>query len=1636
MAQDEGKIAPLSVNTDVAYDRLNADEAAFRKGLTNSINANPVSGNGTNNPTGEGQNHLVLTPSRSNVVFPNAMLPVGANKKVGGGESVTTHEYYYANYNSNGNHGWYVLSGDTGLWSTIIIDSKLSFSDNQANFISEHRIKLRAIFDENGNVVEKYLVWTDGQVWQGWIDVIAAINTNGFDVGAFPYWALQPPHFDREELFQYAFRPPMVNPIVTKIANTSSDIGKLNLVLDNAFEICYEFGYTDGRITTISPYSAPAIVQSTDFLSDPDVISKNLLITLYAGSPLVEYINIYYRQVVKGDKGEYNGDITTWTDWYLYDTIYKFTNSGNNATSDIGNKYWLRTGQWTGFNYDPIFNTIQYIFNNSKVGQITDQSKFDRDESSLPLLSVAMGDLGDSIAFANNKYDYDNFDDSVIDALSITVEEDDNSSCNAQLRTVTLYAMAVRERGTNSNGSSDYVRNIWISQPGFHIGPDPQMRFGGVSYTGDNSGGAAVLNWNDNLEESKFFNLDFADQDSFTVYIKGTQYSAVGEWYVVNNTPTAGEAGTLTKIDHNLDSTNTSDQAFIDRVYKGGGMFVAIFKLVVPAGRYIACLGRHNVPSTEDFRSQSTYVMGIANSKLASIPNNFLFGLRTITHNDIVDTSKEMEIDCTGGDVDVWGNGNDLFMICTPFQGIGTVIEGGFRQTHNNWSFIEGYLFETAPSGSNSGSNPVEKFNYALGYNPSNITQFQYNGLFTDKNGFFWGYAWVSQDPSASSTFLNATISNIIFNDKIDCQSTVFTVAIPQSGIAAWKHSNLAYLVDYNPVEPGKVGFGSYVALRGRITDLTGSFGYSNVAVSIKDGSTAYTKNDGTYELIIHNGSNTPRQSNVYINGAGDFNIFINDCGFIPLFYYDENSVPCQILTERMAPPISLSVNAQTTNFNSLKSNASYVVCVVGADKGGRLTFANAIDTVTVPSFLSRGLMGDTKATFFKWALTGALGLDNNISTKDIAYLGFATTLPTNYRNYVQWVGDSITYYDQNNTVTLNTSEAVLVGISIQSLLNANVKNNLSYLATYQFTKNDRLRIYDNGDGVLLYPSKYGDMIDVEIQGTNYNQAAINANLIVPPVNTVLPSVPTAATDGTTLFVSYDSRFDTLQNDTGFWIELYTPSQNNKKLPVFEITWYPIVKGEIAVYTGGGIDNPTYDYLTSDNLNYWDTYLIKRSIAIPNVGDKFIGHPFESPNITDTWGAKASSGGRANAINQNALQMWYLDDVIRSDDFISRGKINGLGTFREENRKSFKGYQRGGIMAISCQYSVILFVCENDWFMTNFNYQYIYANAEGVQIANLDDNLSVPQQKVGSNFGCSYADTDTVVVDDKNVFWYDRNNEGYIQCNYADAKDISNLIDKDGRMYGIKSYVIAKTKFITQWNNSHDNANSFDVTSGIDRERNNIYLTFRPRRKNTNDATSYVSNRRNIDLAYQETWVYNLDEGRWTGQENFCPESYGKIRGAETGIQLISFAAGIPYTHNSAKTFLNYYGVQTEPSFISVFNKSIDDIKILQALSQNINNGLFYIDMVYDSEENSFSYVPSNLWQKKEKMTYAALLRDMVSYFAPDSELTFRSTLQDGKRIFGNYFVIRFVGSAGTTGQYFELLDIDCSFTNSAPTKP
>lgn len=1593
MAQKEEQILPLFLQTDNAVERLKANESPFVKGIAWDQQGNPSEESGESGGTGEGYNTLVQSPIRANQILsnlPENFYPSGYNKNYGSFFSVETNEFYWANFNGNGNHALYVCNCDTGVISTIVIDSNLPFTEDQEGFLADHRWSIRFQLNANKQIVEKFLVYTNGKGWQGFINVNAAIATSGFNPALFPYWQLTSPHFDRRELLEWPTRPPMYSPLVATISNTPALINQVNRLIDTAFQVAYRFNYTDGRQTTVSPYSLPLIIKSEDYLNNPNILPKTALFTLFAGSCMVESIDIFIRKNTTGVNNI--PPETEWTDWYLYDTIYKFSGSTSQSLV-LGTPYWTRTNPWSNYSYDPNMNTIQYTFDNSNVLQVVDQTDFARLQNDIPQLSIGLSDLGDGELLVNNRRNYDNLSNQVLGKMSVNVAQRPQVGCLVPTRTIQLYAYI----GMATDSS------WYISQVGFYDGANPQMRFGGLNYGG--TGGTpqqAGIDFNISTD----FILNFADKNAFRCYLKGTPYYVDGQWYQVN------QDFSLVALPALLDFSNPDVLTLVRNIYIAGGFFVCVFTFTVPAGRYIATIGRHNVPSAGDFQDTSTYIYGIANSRSTSPVNS---QINTLRPNAIVSYSKEIEIDCTAGNVDVWGNGQDIFYIYCPYV------------STNNYRFIEGYFQESPAS-------PLGMELYAYHVETGGNIGANDWGMYTDKNGFYWAY----------TSYPSAGIADVHIVGNINCVQVNIDIRTAQGG-TGWKQNPTAYLSDHNS---GIIRGCNRVVMTGTITSLDGTIPYSNIAVSIKDGSTVLTNENGIFSLVIHNGMPFPRVSNVYVNSGGNFVITIANCGNIPLTQYNENLVPCSppctATTVRNYPILlNMAVYIQNSSQISLKQGGIYVnSCIVG-DLAGRLSFVNIITKSYVPSFTERG---NTLATFFQWLINGPLNL--NKVNPDWAWIAPAVSKNLRESTYTEWVGDYIEYIDNNGNVVSDQASAVYCSIGITSLYNYNVARNFSTLATYQFTPGDRVIIIDDGNGNLVT----GNPLDFKILGTNYNQAAQNSGLVpststIPVINNNLSNntqSTTSVTDGSgtttttvslqtvqnnesiTIYILYDPRLTPLINSKGMWIELWTAADQSAILQFSETQgFYPIINGEVAEFEGYENGVPTYSYPTEIDISFWDTYLFQRSITIPNVGDKYFSHPFESPNISDTFGYDVTSGGRVNVNNNLAKQIWIQDEAAKSDNFIVNGTLNGIGTFRIENAKRFTDFKSGQINMVIAVRNVVFFLCENDFFVTDYNFQYIYANSQGVAVANLNETLGSPHQKVGSNYGVRSEDTGTIVVYEDIISWYDRKNQAWVVSDYRTAKDVTLFNPEQGITGGMSSYINAKTRAISNWNATAPTSSRFDVIGGVDTERGNLYLTFRPRRNNSNDPSSYGTHRKNIDVNHQETLVYNTITKRFARFENFTPESYGKMKGKTTGIQLITFAAGVPYTHNMGNTSFNvFYGIQYDWVMIGVFDQDQEVNKVFGNVVLDVNGPGAYIDFLRTNDPNSFSYVPMNLVNKIENKYYLTILRNFWSFFAAGPQDAFRSTMIDGKRIYNLYLLFRLVGDPNSQGKYFELKTI------------
>lgn len=1531
-------IRPIFLDTDsdeLAVDRggspiLSSDRARYLKNYRISFNRNSNTPQGTGDGKPSGANFGAGTKliSTSEVVITR---PEGFNKVVGSFEAKEINKLFYCNYNSKGLHGVYMIDGDTMQAFIVAIDPVWNFSlDPQFACTGFH---YRLSYNSDGTIKEIHLTFSDGLNWQRWINVYAAIRTDGFDTVKYPYFNAVGPHNDRACMFDYPTRPAMFCPRTQAIPyDATRDANKANKLLKSSIQFAQQFIYTDGRTTTLSQWSSPYSVKQAQCNASAQGLSRGARITLDAGCAQVEAVRLLFKKC--------GGD------WFLYDTIKKFSDCGANSPALIGQDYWKRTGPWEDYSYDPQTNTIQYDFFGDRDFKLFSQEDARMLWNQIPISSIASTSVGDEVLMGNNKYDYDNFTCELLSKFKLKVAERTDTACVPKRVSIKAYSFLSRDATQ--------------CQVAYRLTADGDVYFGGLKYIPIAGGNVTVDN-----DEAKEFELTFGKQEGPLAYLAGTAYFSIGKQYKVNKDGSMELVGVL-------DFSRQDQKDFVRDTFFAGGYFIFLHEFKsVPADKYICRLARHNFDATlGGYENTSTYVIGIANSKGKSPVQPNIF------QSSISVYAKEMEIDASAGSVDVWRNGKDLFYIFVPYD----FVEDGLLGIKNRrWRFIEGYVRET--SDNNRG---VELLLYDT---DSGQNEYKRSGRYTDHNGFYFAYTAKS----------GAKEAIVFFKGKFNCQNTGFEIFrnrdLPQKD-RGWYKDQTIFVDEKNG---GKFGDCNRVLVRGKAVSCDDGAPLAGIAITITRGGTTYTANDGSFELVVHNSYEGVRQDRIYFNASGLCQFAACDCSQIPVENYSDAGMACVNCTQRLYPfLVNRRFKVLSANEKALKGGGRFGIGINGWDLAGRGTYVNLLDYADIPTFLEKGRFSPS---ILSWFATGVVRFPT-----DIKYISFFRTDNLLLKGSQQWVGDFLEFLDHDGRVIKGDfiSGAVKVRVNIQSLLDFNVENNFATTAKYQFVAGDTLRIYDDGEGNLFTPGA-GGFMDYEIQGTNWDEAvsAAGAGLTANQSD--------AVKNGASFIIPFDNRLLALKDKKGFWIELIRPKDFDAEEPFHEICgMYPVVNGELKILNGV--------------LDTWDTYYQTRIIKIKDVGGITFSHPFESSAVTDYWGAGCDSSGRLHVRDEQAKQTWYPDDVIKSDSYVNEGRVNGLGMFRQKNRKQFKGQEMGGIIGMHAERNVVAFVCENDWFLTDYNMNYARVTAEGLILATLDQNLSEPHQKIGSNFGCEVEHKSAIIYEDGLVLWPCAAEGGYIIMDYSKAENIAKENNE--------GYFSDKFKFVTQWNRALPKERYakelIDVVTGYDPKYRDIVITFRPRRGLVSDVESFLNEEREIKIRHQETIVFNLDLRKWVRFTAYCPEFYGTLRHANSGMELISFTGARIWLHNSTSTttFNNVYGRDTETVLAAVYNHDPTDVKVFQGLMLESNGVLWSVDRIRTQEKDSFSYIPPKHFQKRNGQWFAWLLRDMSSYPNPDKSQAFRKMIFDGKSLFGQWLFIRLVADTSHLGEYVELNNI------------
>lgn len=623
------------INVDLDETRMTPDTALFIKNLTWDSKKN------TGSAIGEGSNALVETPFEGNIIATDLALPPGENYCIGSYNSRETNELYLFVWNSGNSHFIYRVNGIDGSTEFVYRGACLNFQNNPEHYIAEGRCVLRAVryIDNisNEEKLRKFLIFTDNYNEVRFINVEESIETNFYDENLYPYFAHIGLFCPDCSIIDLAVPTPMSCIQVTAVEPEPGDELKQNLMVSKGWQWRLKFIMRDYRESEHGIISNRYFVfTGNNCLEASNGLSRCVDLTFDIGCPLVEKIQIEFRNCYAN-----NEDLSTDSDWFLYDTIEKYNNC-----EDVP---WYERGINDAYNYDPDNHTFTYRFCADKECQPLDANETGRTNNPLPQKSSSVFALNKGIGLANNVRDFDPLDCDVLNNVSYAVTPPETVCEISQLRTIVIY--------------------VPIITPILYTGGSPTI----------------VTIWKHNIENSTlFWGLGDAQDNpqswgqyfvpgnvGFLGYLAGTKFVSESRQVLFNRT---------TKNYSYLGFPEQSPNIpyYQGPLYYNDQNVIALqrFEFRVPPGKYSFRIASPLVLQSEGYQTSSTNVYGTS-----TIGN-----LATQTSE-----AKELIIDCCAGDVIYDNPGDPTLMIydCTfgPYT-CGHLIEDETSKLPLEWAQV------------------------------------------------------------------------------------------------------------------------------------------------------------------------------------------------------------------------------------------------------------------------------------------------------------------------------------------------------------------------------------------------------------------------------------------------------------------------------------------------------------------------------------------------------------------------------------------------------------------------------------------------------------------------------------------------------------------------------------------------------------------------------------------------------------------------------------------------------------------------------------------------------------------------------------------------------------------------------------
>lgn len=752
------------------------------------------------------------------------------------------------------------------------------------------------------------------------------------------------------------------------------------------------------------------------------------------------------------------------------------------------------------------------------------------------------------------------------------------------------------------------------------------------------------------------------------------------------------------------------------------------------------------------------------------------------------------------------------------------------------------------------------------------------------------------------------------------------------------------------------------------------------VGVVLSRGQYAITGADGKATIIAHDDSFIPsriRHDTIYYVPTV---CAFKGCNSICVDPFVVNINPCVTCAER-----TINADLREVMFQILRgllSGGNYGVAIWGSDWLGRHQFAQTRDKLyfTTPTLIqsntfapsSLTLVIPPSVTFPLWVDEIKIGI-----TKELSMGGI----------YMTWIVDKVEFID--NSGKENDISPTQIKIYYGSLIEYSKQNNFNTTTGWQF-------IVQNEDGVNTTTNYTSDFVEFYVNGDGQ---------FFPQMIRALIKYDQA---GQYFLIDYDTALKDLKQYAQ--IRIGRPLKCSTQDVFFQIC------GTIKVINGKAQQN-------SIVLNAFDTYYKYRQIPIPvgteeapeNVVRSF-GFPFEHHSPSDFWGDHCINIGKINVRNPYESEIIRENQIMLSGALSVNGQLNYLNYFDELLAIDFDSWDFGGIVSLIPFVGGVRMICQFNCATAGFNDNMLRVNANGqVIVPSADSRFGNPQTEIGNNYGCSFFDKNTIRSKHGKIQFLDSREAVLLQDNYSQSTVVSKIDLQKNIVGGINSWLVAKVKYMQEWNRNHVNKKYF--TGTIDPAARAYLLTDSEIRN-----PDYVNNEREVKIQEHETIQLDLLTLYWRQFIGYTPQGYGYIEGQVKNLQLFSFAEKVNFHYSTSpnKTFNTFYGVVVSRVIRPVI--VIDGFQKKQFANITVMGKHLYFSDYNRTDSNQESRILIAAWKQGDFYWSAAIRCNVLTPNDPNYPTRFANNIMDGNKMYGSVFDIRLIGNPADDTIYTELL--------------